>query len=88
LRPEAEWLVERVWRRENGPAEVEKALRANRSLSEPLRQAALRAVLKQAQPPKPAPGDPDGSPYSTAFADFQSEFVGCLMASIDGVAVR
>jgi WD40 repeat protein len=47
LRPEAERLVEQVWRQENDPAEVVKALRADRSLSEPLRQAALRAVLRR-----------------------------------------
>ncbi len=62
LRPEAERLVEQVWRQENDPAEVVKALRADRSLSEPLRQAALRAVLRRTQPAEPAPGNPLGSP--------------------------
>src|SRR5262249_37300154 len=44
LRPEAERLVERPWRPQRDPAEVVEALRADRSLSEPLRQEALRAV--------------------------------------------
>ena len=42
LRPEAERLVEPLWRQKNDPAEVVEALRADRVLSEPLRQAALR----------------------------------------------
>jgi hypothetical protein len=58
LRPEAERLVERLWRDRHDPAEVVEALRADRALSEPLRQAALRAVLRKAQPPQAAPGDP------------------------------
>ena len=41
LRPEAERLVEQLWRQKNDPAEVVEALRADRALSEPLRQAAL-----------------------------------------------
>ena len=56
LRPEAERLVEQLWREKNDPAEVVEALRADRVPSEPLRQAALRAVLRRAQPPEPAPG--------------------------------
>jgi WD40 repeat protein/predicted Ser/Thr protein kinase len=55
LRPEAERLVEALWRQKNDPAGVVDALRADRSLSEPLRQAALRAVLRRALPPKAAP---------------------------------
>jgi WD40 repeat protein len=58
LRPEAERLVEPLWRQANDPAEVVAALRANRALSEPLRQAALRAVLGKALPPGAAPGIP------------------------------
>ncbi len=56
LRPEAERLVEQLWREKNDPAEVVAALRADRALSEALRQAALRAVLRRAQPPEAAPG--------------------------------
>jgi WD40 repeat protein/serine/threonine protein kinase len=48
LRPEAESLVERLWREKNGPTEVVEALRTDRALSEPLRQAALREVLRRA----------------------------------------
>jgi hypothetical protein len=48
--PEAERLVERLWREKNNLADVAKALRADRGLSEPLRQAALRDVLRRARP--------------------------------------
>jgi WD40 repeat protein/tRNA A-37 threonylcarbamoyl transferase component Bud32 len=58
LRPEAERLVEALWRQKTDPAQVVEALRADRSLSEPLRQAALRVVLRKAQPPEAARGDP------------------------------
>jgi WD40 repeat protein len=51
LRPEAERLVERLWREKNDPAEVVKALLADRALSEALRHAALRAVLRRGQAP-------------------------------------
>jgi WD40 repeat protein len=50
LRPEAERLVEQLWRAKNDPAEVVAALRADRGLSEELRHAALRAVLRRVQP--------------------------------------
>jgi len=62
LRPEAERLVEQLWREKNDPAAVVKALRADPVLSEPLRQAALRAVLRRAQPPQAASGNPHDSP--------------------------
>jgi WD40 repeat protein/predicted Ser/Thr protein kinase len=63
LRPEAERLVERVWQqKKNDPAEVVEALRADQALSEPLRQAALRAVLRRAQPPTDVPGKPHNPP--------------------------
>jgi len=52
LRPEAERLVERLWREKDDPAKVVDALRADRSLSEPLRLAACRAVLGRVMPPK------------------------------------
>jgi WD40 repeat protein len=50
LRPEAERLVEQLWREKNDPAEVVAALRANRLPSEALRQAAFREVLRRVQP--------------------------------------
>jgi WD40 repeat protein len=56
LRLEAERLVESFWRQKPDPAEVVAALRADRVLSAPLRQAALRAVLRRAQPPETTPG--------------------------------
>jgi hypothetical protein len=62
LRPEAERLVEALWRQKNDPAGVVAALRADRVLSEPLRQAALRAVLRRALPPEAAPGHPPDLP--------------------------
>jgi WD40 repeat protein len=58
LRPEAERLVAKLWREKNDPAGVVDALRADRVLREPLRQAALRAVLRRAKPPGPAAGKP------------------------------
>jgi len=57
LQPEAERLVGRLWREKNGPAEVVEAIRFDRALGEPLRQAALRAVLRRTWPPEAAPGD-------------------------------
>jgi WD40 repeat protein len=58
LRPEAERLVEQLWRQKNDPAKVVEALRADRALSAPLRQAALRAVLRRAQPTEAAAANP------------------------------
>jgi hypothetical protein len=55
LRPQAERLVEALWREKNDPAEVVAALRADRMPSEALRQAALRAVLRRARPPEATP---------------------------------
>jgi WD40 repeat protein len=52
LRPEAERLVERMWRENNDPAEVIEALRADPALSEPLRHAARLEVLRRAMPPE------------------------------------
>jgi WD40 repeat protein len=57
LRPEADQLVERLWRQNKDAAAVAAALRANRALSESLRHAALRAVLRRTQPPEAAPGN-------------------------------
>jgi hypothetical protein len=62
LRPEAERLVERLWGEKKDPAAVVDALRADGALSEPLRQAALRVVLRRAQPPADAPGKPPDPP--------------------------
>jgi WD40 repeat protein/predicted Ser/Thr protein kinase len=62
LRPEADRLVEQLWRQKNDPAEVAEALRADPALSEPLRQAALRTVLRRALPPEAAPGNPHDPP--------------------------
>jgi hypothetical protein len=62
LRPEAERLVEQLWRAKNDPAEVVAALRADRVLSEALRHAALRAVLRRVQSPEAAPGNSQETP--------------------------
>jgi WD40 repeat protein len=59
LRPEAERLVESLWRQKDDATQVVAALRTDRSLSAPLRHAALRDVLWRTLPPKAAPG---GSP--------------------------
>jgi hypothetical protein len=58
LRPEAERLVETLGRQRHDLAEVAVSLRADRALSEPLRQAALREVLRRAMSTKAAPDDP------------------------------
>jgi WD40 repeat protein/serine/threonine protein kinase len=49
LQLEAERLLEQLWPEKNDPAEVVAALRADRGLSEELRHAALRAVLRRVQ---------------------------------------
>jgi WD40 repeat protein len=51
LRPDAERLVEQLWRQKNDAAAVVESIRADPALSDPLRHAALRAVLRRAQPP-------------------------------------
>jgi WD40 repeat protein/serine/threonine protein kinase len=62
LRPKAERLVEQLWRQKNAPKAVVAALRGDETLSEPLRQAALREVLRRARPPEAAPGKPHHRP--------------------------
>jgi hypothetical protein len=62
LRPAAERLVKKLFRQKNDAAAVVAALRADRSLSEPERQAAFRAVLRWAQPPTDVPGKPHDLP--------------------------
>ena len=62
LRPEAERLVGKLWRPGVDPGEVVETLRADRALGEPLRQAALRDVMRRARPPEGAPGSPDDPP--------------------------
>jgi hypothetical protein len=57
LRAEAERLVASLWRQKTDLAGVVAALRSDRALSEPLRQAALRAVLRRARPPEAAPDE-------------------------------
>jgi WD40 repeat protein len=57
LRPEAERLVEQLWqKKKQNPEEVVATLRADATLNEPLRQAALREVLRKERPPEVAPG--------------------------------
>jgi WD40 repeat protein len=55
LRPEAERLVEKLGHEKKDAAEVAAAIREDRSLGEPQRQAALRAVLRRAMPAEAAP---------------------------------
>jgi WD40 repeat protein len=55
LRSRAEKLVEGLWRKKNDLSKVAEALRADRALSQPLRHAALREVLRRAAPPEAAP---------------------------------
>ena len=62
LRPEAERLVEQLWSEKKAPAKVVEALQADRGLREAQRQAALRAVLRRAQPRQGAPGNAHDAP--------------------------
>jgi WD40 repeat protein len=52
LRPEADRLVERLFRQKKDAAEVVAIIRADRSLSEPQRHGALRAVLRVVMRPR------------------------------------
>jgi hypothetical protein len=47
LRPEAERLVERLFQEKKDSAEVVATLRADGAVSEPLRRAALRLVMRR-----------------------------------------
>ena len=58
LRPEAERLVEAFSRQKGDTGAVVDAIRDDRALSERLWHAALRDVLRWAQPPEAAPGNP------------------------------
>jgi WD40 repeat protein len=49
LRPDAERLVEQLWKERKDPANVAQAIRSDRMPSEALRHAALRAVQRRAQ---------------------------------------
>jgi hypothetical protein len=63
LRPEAEGLVEQLWqKKKQNPEEVVAALRADATLREPLRHAALREVLRKVRPPEAAPGKRNDPP--------------------------
>jgi WD40 repeat protein len=57
LRPAAERLVKKLFRQKKDAAAVVAALWADQSLSEPQRQAAFRAVLREVTRPRP-PGSP------------------------------
>jgi WD40 repeat protein len=52
LRPEAERLVQALWRQKKDPAEIIETLQADPALSEPLRHAARLEVLRRAMPPE------------------------------------
>jgi hypothetical protein len=52
LRPEAERLVEKLFQEKKDAAEVVAVVQADRSLSEPQRHAALRAVLRAVMRPR------------------------------------
>ncbi len=55
VRPAAERLAESLWRQTPDPAAVAAALNADQTLSESLRQEALRGALRRAQPAEAAP---------------------------------
>jgi hypothetical protein len=48
LRPEAERLVQRLFQEKSEAGEVAAAIQADRSLSEPQRRAAIRALIRAA----------------------------------------
>jgi WD40 repeat protein len=52
LRPEAERLVDALWRQQKNPAAIIESLQADPALSEPERHAAQLALLRRAMPPK------------------------------------
>jgi WD40 repeat protein len=62
LRPEAERLVQQLWRKHSTAAKVVGALRADPALSEALRQAALRAVLRRTKLQEAAASNSQWSP--------------------------
>jgi WD40 repeat protein/predicted Ser/Thr protein kinase len=64
LRPEAEQLVAKLWLQKNDWAAVVAALRADGALTESQRHAALREVLRNVQPPDPAPRTKASAPSS------------------------
>jgi len=53
LRPDAERLVARLFAELREPAQVVARLRTNESLSDPLRRAALRAVMRRGEQIRP-----------------------------------
>jgi hypothetical protein len=53
LRPGAERLVDRLFAESPDPAEVAAKVRADAGLSEPLRHAAFRALLRRQERPPP-----------------------------------
>jgi WD40 repeat protein len=55
LRPEAERIVAKIWSASKDPIRVAEALRADSALNEPLRHAALRALLWKVMPPEAHP---------------------------------
>jgi WD40 repeat protein/serine/threonine protein kinase len=60
LRPEAERLVEQLLRQKKDLAAGVEAIRSDPALSEPLRQAAIRVILRRAQPPQANDGSASG----------------------------
>jgi WD40 repeat protein len=62
LRPEAERLVEQLWRQKKNPDEVVEAIQADQALGEALGHSALRAVLRKAMPPEAASVNPHRVP--------------------------
>jgi WD40 repeat protein len=56
LRPEAERLVDHLFREKKEASAVAKTLKDDTDLSDPLRRAALLALLRRTLPPEAAPG--------------------------------
>jgi hypothetical protein len=62
LRPEAERLVDRLFRAKREPADVVAAIAADTSLSAPMRRAARDAVLRRTLRPQAAEGTSHAPP--------------------------
>ena len=58
IRGQAERLIEKLGQKMKTPDEVAEALRADKALDEPLRHAAISALLRKTFPPAAAPGKP------------------------------
>jgi hypothetical protein len=89
LRPEADRLVEQLWPQKKNPDEIAETLRADRTLSAPLRHAALRALLERTRPAEAAPAStvlPDALAPACSAVDTAAGFYNDLEKLLSGQA--